>query len=211
MMHLVVVPFVLAVTAQIGPSPAELERAHRLLAGTWDVLEMVDDGETLSHDLIRSKLAEGGRIRVVDRSFEIVNPETGEARKTAFRIDPSENPRRIDVISRDDRILRGIYRFEGDQLVICQQSKPEEPRPDTFEARAGSGRMLLRLKLASDSACSPHRFPPQRRRMPRKQHRPRQQQRAGRPKARLLVFATCSRGTGTSYRSSMTASRSAPS
>ena len=153
MITFVVVPFVLAVTAQIGPSPAELERAHRLLAGTWDVLEMVDDGETLSHDLIRSKLAEGGRIRVVDRSFEIVNPATGEARKTAFRIDPSETPRRIDVISRDDRILRGIYRFEGDQLVICQQSKPEEPRPDTFEARAGSGRMLLRLKLASDSTA----------------------------------------------------------
>ena len=147
-----VVPFVvgLAVTAQTGPTPAELERAHRLLAGTWDVLEMVDDGETLSRDLIRSKLAAGGRIRVVNRSFEIVNPDTGEARTTAFRIDPSQNPRRIDVISRDDRILRGIYRFEGDELVICQQSKPEEPRPDTFEARAGSGRMLLRLKLASD-------------------------------------------------------------
>ena len=155
MMTLVVVPFVLglAVTAQTGPSAAELERAHRLLAGTWDVLDMVDDGETLSHDLIRSKLAEGGRIRVVDRSFEIINPETGEARTTAFRIDPSQNPRRIDVISRDDRILRGIYRFDGDQLVICQQSKPEEPRPDTFEAPAGSGRMLLRLKLASDSTA----------------------------------------------------------
>ena len=101
MITFVVVPFVLAVTAQIGPSPAELERAHCLLAGTWDVLEMVDDGETLSHDLIRSKLADGGRIRVVDRSFEIVNPETGEARKTAFRIDPSETPRRIDVIADD--------------------------------------------------------------------------------------------------------------
>ena len=154
-MMTLVVPFVvgLAVTSQTGPSPAELERAHRLLAGAWDVLEMVDDGETLSHDLIRSKLAEGGRIRVVDRSFEIVNPATGEARTTAFRIDPSQSPRRIDVISRDDRILRGIYRFEGDQLVICQQSKPEEPRPDTFEARAGSGHMLLRLKLASDSTA----------------------------------------------------------
>ena len=34
----------------------------------------------------------------------------------AFRIDPSQNPSRINVISRDDRILRGIYRFEGDQL-----------------------------------------------------------------------------------------------
>ena len=97
---------------------------------------MVDDGETLTRDLIRSKLAAGGRMRVVDRSFEIINPETGEARTTAFRIDPSQNPRRIDVISRDDRIVRGIYRFEGDQLVICQQTKPEEPRPDTFEARA---------------------------------------------------------------------------
>ena len=40
-----VVPFVvgLAVTARTGPGAAELERAHRLLARTWDDLEMVDD------------------------------------------------------------------------------------------------------------------------------------------------------------------------
>ena len=168
------------------------------------------DGETLSHDLIRSKLAKGGRIRLVDRSFEIVNPATGEARTTAFRIDPSQS-RRIDVISRDDRILRGIYRFEGDQLVICQQSKPEEPRPDTFEARAGSGRMLIRLKLASDSTAPSAPASPATKKDAPEVRRPRQQQRADRPKASLLVFAICSRGTGTSYRSSMTASRSAPS
>ena len=30
-----------------GPSPVELERAHSLLAGSWEVVSIVDDGETI--------------------------------------------------------------------------------------------------------------------------------------------------------------------
>ena len=111
-----------------GPSPAELERAHSLLAGSWDVVSIVDDGETIGRELIRAKLAKDGRIRVATRSFEIVNPETGDSRTSAFRLDPSKLPRQIDIISGDDRIVRGIYMIEEDGLAICLQQKDGEPR-----------------------------------------------------------------------------------
>src|SRR4051812_36229809 len=82
-----------------GPSPAELERAHSLLAGSWEVVSIVDDGETIGGALVRAKLAKDGRIRVANRSFEIVSPETGDGRTSAFRLDPSKLPRQIDIIS----------------------------------------------------------------------------------------------------------------
>ena len=135
-----------------GPSPAELERAHSLLAGTWEVVSIVDDGETIGEELIKAKLAKNGRIRVANRSIEIVNPETGDSRTSAFRLDPSKLPRQIDIISSDDRIVRGIYMIEEDGLAICLQQKDGEPRPASFDAPAGSGYMLLRMKLAKPAA-----------------------------------------------------------
>src|SRR4051794_34077168 len=89
--------------ASQGPSQAELERAHSLLAGDWDVVSIVDDGETIGAELIKAKLAKHGRVRVANRTFEIVNPETGDRRAPAFRLDPSKLPRQIDVFSSDDR------------------------------------------------------------------------------------------------------------
>ena len=135
-----------------GPSPAELERAHSLLAGSWEVVSIVDDGETIGKELIRAKLAKDGRIRVANRSFEIVNPETGDGRTSAFRLDPSKLPRQIDILSSGDRLVRGIYMIEEDGLAICLQQKDGEPRPASFDAPAGSGCMLLRMKLVKPAA-----------------------------------------------------------
>ena len=103
-------------------------------------------------ELIRAKLAKNGRIRVADRSFEIINPETGDSRTSAFRLDPSKLPRQIDIFSSDDRIVRGIYMIEEDGLAICLQQKDGEPRPASFDAPAGSGYMLVRMKLARPAA-----------------------------------------------------------
>ena len=102
--------------------------------------------------LIRAKLAKNGRIRVANRSFEIVNPETGDSRTSAFRLDPSKLPRQIDILSSGDRLVRGIYMIEEDVLAICLQQKDGEPRPASFDAPAGSGYMLLRMKLGKPAA-----------------------------------------------------------
>ena len=139
------------------PSPIELERAHRLLAGTWEVVSIVDDGETIGQELIKANLAENGRIRFVDRSIEIVDPKTGDRRTSAFRLDPSKLPRQIDIISSDDKIVRAIYMIDEDRLAICLQQKDGEPRPASFDAPAGSGCMLVGMKLVkpADAAVVP--------------------------------------------------------
>ncbi len=48
-----------------------------------------------------------------------------------------------------DEVLKGIYQFSGDELVLCMAKRDEEERPTTFSAPAGSGDLLFRLKMAT--------------------------------------------------------------
>ena len=131
-----------------GPSESELRRAHELLAGNWDILSMTDDGETLAPDLIRAKFAENGRVQIGTRNLAIVSPKGGERRLSAIRLDPSRTPSAVDVTTQFDEVLKGIYQFNGDQLVVCLAKRDDDDRPTSFAAPTGSGDLLLRLKMA---------------------------------------------------------------
>jgi uncharacterized protein (TIGR03067 family) len=131
-----------------GPSESELRRAHELLAGSWDILSMTDDGEVLAPDLIRAKFAENGRVQVGTRNLAIVSPKGGERRLSAIRLDPSKTPSAVDVTTQFDEVLKGIYQFNGDQLVVCLAKRDDDDRPTSFAAPAGSGDLLFRLKMA---------------------------------------------------------------
>ena len=106
------------------PTDIELQRAHEMLAGSWQFLSINDKGEVLGPRLVETRFARDGILTIADRQINIVNPVTGDKRTATYRIDPSKSPRRIDLITRDDRMLRGIYKFDGDNLTLCLQ--PEE-------------------------------------------------------------------------------------
>ena len=108
------------------PTDAELQRAHEMLAGSWQFLSINDKGEKLGPRLVETRFARDGILTIADRQMTIANPVTGEERTASYRIDPSKSPRRIDLITRDDRMLRGIYKFEGDNLVLCLQPERAE-------------------------------------------------------------------------------------
>ena len=132
-----------------GPSAGELRRAHELLAGNWDILSIVDDGEVLGPDLIRAKFAANGRVQIGTRSVAIVSPKSGERRLSAIRIDPSKTPSEVDVTTQFDEVLKGIYQFNGDQLVLCLAKRDDDDRPTVFDAPTGSNDLLFRLKMAT--------------------------------------------------------------
>jgi uncharacterized protein (TIGR03067 family) len=137
------------------PSEGELRRAHELLAGEWDILSMTDDGEVLAQDLIRAKFAQNGKVNVGTRSVAIVSPKSGERRLSAIRIDPAKTPSEVDVTTQFDEVLKGIYQFNGDELVLCLAKHDDQDRPTVFSAPTGSGDMLFRLKMASPERSSP--------------------------------------------------------
>jgi uncharacterized protein (TIGR03067 family) len=143
--------------AQIGttvnqPTDAQVTQAHQLFQGVWEVVSYTDDGETLGNALLRAKLAKDGRVQVASRAFRIVNPETGETRVVPFRLNPATTPRRIIITTREDRVVGGIYKFDGDQLTICLESSPDAGYPSDFDSPAGSNRRLITLKMVDPNA-----------------------------------------------------------
>ena len=130
------------------PTDLELKRAHEMLAGSWQFLSINDKGEKLGPRLVETRFARDGILIIADRRMTIVNPVTGEERTATYRIDPSRSPRRIDLFTRDDRILAGIYKFENDNLVLCLQPAEGKEVPQEFSSPDGSDLIMIRLEGA---------------------------------------------------------------
>jgi hypothetical protein len=46
--------------------------------------------------------------------------------------------------------VEGIYALDGDTLIICDNAEDlEKPRPSAFEAKSGSGYILVTFKRGS--------------------------------------------------------------
>lgn len=149
-------------SSRTARSAGELIRDRDLLGGNWQIQSIVDDGQSLSADIIRTKIAEDGRVRIGVRGVSIVSPRDDQKRLWAYRIDPSQSPKHMDVTTQFDTVLKGIYAFDGDRLLFCVAKTEDDPRPTTFEASSGSDRMLYRLKMVKDDpapAPAPERSP----------------------------------------------------
>jgi len=132
------------------PTQGELTRDRDLLGGNWQIQSIVDEGETLSAAMIRTKIAQDGRVRIGVRGASVISPRDDQKRLWAYRIDPSQSPKQMDVTTQFDTVLKGIYSFDGDRLIFCVAKTEDDPRPTTFEASSGSDRMLYRLKMVKD-------------------------------------------------------------
>jgi uncharacterized protein (TIGR03067 family) len=136
------------------PTDAELQRAHEMLAGSWQFVSINDKGENLGPRLVEARFARDGILTIAARRMTIVNPATGEQRTATYRIDPSKSPRRIDLITSNDRIFRGIYKFEHDNMILCLQPDEAKGIPEDFSAPESSDLILIQLKALSTSSRS---------------------------------------------------------
>jgi uncharacterized protein (TIGR03067 family) len=120
---------------------AEKEKAS--LEGTWRVASVTSGGEP-------TFWPRGGWVsfkgNVLLAGIHLRRPHEGR-----FRINPAKNPRWIDYTllhagsKKPRKVLRGIYRLKKNTLTVCF-AKNGTRRPQSFTARAGSGRTLIVLK-----------------------------------------------------------------
>lgn len=137
---------------QDAPTPAAVDRAHQLFNGTWEIVSLTENGETLGADLVRERLVQNGRVRFADRTLVLTTPKTRETRAIPYRLNPAAQPRRIDLTNRYDQTQEGIYQFDGDELTLCIADQPGPNRPGDFTAPAGSNAMLVRFRMVPGSA-----------------------------------------------------------
>jgi uncharacterized protein (TIGR03067 family) len=99
-----------------APTDAEL------LQGTWHVAKVRLRGQELPAANLEMIFA-GERVT-------LRSPLLPPNAKT-FRLDPSKDPKEIDVILPDGRVWPGIYRLEADALQLCLNTEGRE-RPTRF-------------------------------------------------------------------------------
>jgi uncharacterized protein (TIGR03067 family) len=123
------------------PRPAYKNDKERL-QGHW-VAVSLDDGEQLPPEqcALFTLTFIGGKLHAFLKSP--IN-ETGRI----FHLDETTNPKQIDIINEDRRGDFGIYRFEGDRLVLCIGNDDAKDRPTEFSPKGGKGRMVAVFKRA---------------------------------------------------------------
>lgn len=135
----------LAASAVADDADVELKKFQ----GTWDVIELVENGKVLSAEKIKQVLPSGGRAQVIENAIIFRSPRDGQQHAKTFSIKPAEYPKHIDIGDSQGNRSLGIYQFDQGNLIICVAGRPEAPRPDSFSAEADSQRMRMVLKKSS--------------------------------------------------------------
>jgi uncharacterized protein (TIGR03067 family) len=114
------------------------------LQGTWAATAAERDGQAAG-DVI------GHRLSLAGNRFRIQARDGQPLYAGAFRVQPGARPAAIDFEHTDGilkgKTWKGIYALDGDTLTICDNAPNlDQSRPAAFEARPGSGYVLITFK-----------------------------------------------------------------
>jgi uncharacterized protein (TIGR03067 family) len=121
------------------------DQGYQELRGTWQAIELVDNGRVIPAEAIPGWVPSGGRMEIVDNTMVFTSPKDGQRHARVFSIDATTYPRQLNVLDKDQVAGHGIYRFDDGRLIVCLSSATGTPRPSEFSAREGSQRMLMVL------------------------------------------------------------------
>ena len=124
------------------------EKTAQDLQGTWQAVDLEGNGE-------KRPAEEVNELKVVIRGDEIyaVKPQ-GEDPRSHFSLDPSKEPKAIDIIPQDGpskgKIAAGIYALENGRLKLCINifGKDSSIRPTEFKTHEGDGVVFVTLEHA---------------------------------------------------------------
>jgi uncharacterized protein (TIGR03067 family) len=125
-----------------GVASAQLARAaDRELQGTWTATKAERDGKPAT-DLV------GHRLLFSGDHFEIQSKDTKSLYSGMVRVDASAKPTAVDFEHAEGglkgKTWKGIYVLDGETLTICDNAENlEAARPSKFEAKSGSGYVLV--------------------------------------------------------------------
>ena len=122
------------------------EQAQKQLEGTWIATKAERDGKA-ADDVV------GHRFSFTDNRFQIQSKDGEPLYAGTVRVDPNAKPAAIDFEHTEGDVKgkawKGIYALDGDTLTTCDNAPNlDKGRPAAFEAKAGSGHILITFKRA---------------------------------------------------------------
>jgi uncharacterized protein (TIGR03067 family) len=131
-------------TGLVLAQPAE--EAQKQLQGTWTATTAERDGKA-ADDVV------GHRLSFTGNGFQIQSKDGKPLYAGTVRVDPGAKPAAIDFEHAEGilkgKTWKGIYRLDGDTLTTCDNAPNlDQRRPPAFEAKSGSGYVLITFKGA---------------------------------------------------------------
>jgi uncharacterized protein (TIGR03067 family) len=122
------------------------EEAPKKLQGAWTATKAERDGKAAG-DVI------GHRLSFFATRFQIQSEDGKPLYAGTVRLDSSTKPPAIDFEHTEGALKgktwKGIYALDGDTLTICDNAPNlDKGRPTAFEAKSGSGYVLITFKRA---------------------------------------------------------------
>jgi uncharacterized protein (TIGR03067 family) len=122
------------------------EEAQKKLQGTWTATKAERDGKP-AEDVV------GHRLSLTGDRFQLRSKDGKLLYEGTFRVDPSTKPAAIDFEhtagALKGKAWKGIYALDGDTLTTCDNGPSlDRGRPAAFEAKAGSGHILITFQRA---------------------------------------------------------------
>jgi uncharacterized protein (TIGR03067 family) len=125
-------PFLAGLAATLLAAPAA-PAADVPLEGKWLIVSVERDG--------KADPALAGGTRVHEGGKYTITPKDGKPLGGTYTADASKSPGTIEMKPASGRYqgktLRGIFRLDGETLVIAFPSDPDGPAPADFTAKAG--------------------------------------------------------------------------
>jgi uncharacterized protein (TIGR03067 family) len=120
--------------------------AETTLQGTWIASKAEQDGKA-ADDFV------GHRLSFMGNRFEIRSKDDKPLYAGTVQINPTANPATIDFQQKkgalNGKVWKGIYAVDGDTLTTCDNAPNlKKGRPAAFEAKSGSGYVLITFKRA---------------------------------------------------------------
>ena len=130
----------LLLLAAIPVSAAETSPGMGRLVGTWIALQAQRDGAP-DPDALGHRLTFAASRFTIEAKGKLLYAGT-------YTLDPSAEPALIDFRHDEGEakgaVWEGIYRLEGERLVICDDAfDPKKERPTAFTTVPGSGHVLI--------------------------------------------------------------------
>ena len=120
---------------RVQPMPAQITGDQQLIQGTWLVTHNEISGTPLPK-------MNGSLFIFHNDGFRLGDDPPGYER---FAMDPASSPKRIDFAIDSPPVIRGIYMFHGDALILCT-AEAGKARPTKFETSPGTKTILTKLK-----------------------------------------------------------------
>jgi uncharacterized protein (TIGR03067 family) len=122
------------------------EEAEKKLQGPWTATKAERNGKA-ADDVVGNRLSfSGNRFQIESEDGKLLYART-------VRLDSGKKPAAIDFEHREGaltgKMWKGIYALDGGTLTICDNAPNlDKGRPTAFEAKSGSGYVLITFKPA---------------------------------------------------------------